>query len=443
MKKIIFKYLVLAFSTALFVILGYGCQDNYLGLEKIATDNIAPSKVIVESVVPQNGALLIKFALEETDGDIAQIKAFYIVHEEIREFTVSRYDRSIMVDGFAEISEKTIHVKAIDNSGNESEEIVVKGTPLIAPLNTLFNSLEVSPTFGGLFANWENETKAALVIHVMRNDTMVIAGQTLFVEDPTKRIYSADSLELSTQQIIGGLPAESIKMGFYVTDRWNNISDTLTVEQTPFEQSELNYAEIDYIPGLFGDPGTSRRSLSYENEAINGNGILKDAPYHSANYTPLRMFNQTHIGTWQPKYKYADGKFCDTIFNTFDLNVDIVLNKIHMTGRQNNKTVAYDQFSVKEFIIYGTTDENVDRATNFPEGWDIVYRGVNPEPDPSWSSAQRIAEFSKGFEHILPIGDATPKIRYVRIGFLSNYGGGFVYTHSHIKMFGSIKAEHY
>jgi hypothetical protein len=114
-----------------------------------------------------------------------------------------------------------------------------------------------------------------------------------------------------------------------------------------------------------------------------------------------------------------------------------------MTGRQNNRTVAYDQFSVKEFIIYGTTDENVDRATNFPEGWDIIYRGVNPERDPSWSSTQRVAEFSKGFEHILPIGVATPKVRYVRIGFISNYGGGFVYTHSHIKMYGSIKAEHY
>ena len=442
MKKLIFYYAALILSAALLVTLTYGCQDPYMGLEKIATDNIAPSEVLIESVIPHSGALLIEFSLDDTDGDIAQIKASYKVGQETRDFTVSRYDRSILVEGFSKINEKTISLIAIDNSGNESKETIVKGTPLIAPVNVLYNSLEISPAFGGLLADWENPTKASLVIHIMRNDTTVNFGKTLFVEDPAKRIYSADSLTSTTQKVVGDFPPELLKMGFYVTDQWRNVSDTLVVKQTPFEQSEINYEEIEYIANLFGEPGPSSASLSYEDIGLNSDGILKDAPYHSGFYHPINMFDHSHIGPWQPKYRYADETFCDTVYNTFDLNVDIVFSKIHLWGRRN-KATAYQNSTVKEFIVYGTTDENINRATNFPEGWDLIYKGTNPEPDPSWSSDQKLAEFNKGFVHFMPPGVETPKVRYIRIGFLSNYGGGAIYTNSDLKLYGSIKAEYY
>ena len=191
MKKIILKYI-----TILYGIIGISaCTESYDGLEIIRVDSQAPGKVTVNKVIPQSGTLEIHFSLTKGDTDIAQVVASYVQNGVKREFKVSRFVSSILVEGFTGVAEQTVEIKCVDNSGNVSESTFVKGTPLLSPIEVACQSLAAEAAFGGVKVAWKNTTGDFLAIHVLTDDSLQIKGQKVFMEDPSKMIYTRETDE--------------------------------------------------------------------------------------------------------------------------------------------------------------------------------------------------------------------------------------------------------
>lgn len=452
MKKITLKYIII-----LCVIFSFtACTESYNGLEVIKLDSKIPGKVTVNKVISQPGALEIQFSLAKGDTDIAQIVASYTHKGVKRDFKVSRFASSILVEGFTGVKEQTVEIKCVDNSGNISESTFVKATPLLSPLEIACQSLAAEAAFGGVKVSWKNTTGDFLVIHVLTDDTLQIKGQTVFMEDPTKMIYTRETNEKKTYTYVRNYPDKEQRFGFSITDKWGNVSDTIVTSVTPYREDEIQYKKIVAMND-FNVRYTNGQSLDYETGGVNPvTGLQYDGLYYASSYGPQTLFD----GSTVPAYyltRYtknfndldpANDELVSNSFSTYNLNIEVRLGRMHIYWRP---TVWYKGHSVKRFRFWGTTDKNLNRFTKFPEGWTLIGEYVAPDAvnnstptndeKAAWENG---CEFDIADDNVNP--EANPKsiIRYLRIEMLETYDPlSKVMTMDEIFLWGQIEKKFY
>ena len=223
----IYKYLVAIISTLMF----FACTDSYMGVEQVKTDSSKPDKVSIRKVVQKTGALEIHFDLPKGNENISQVEASYFNKQGVKmEFNVSRYTSVILVEGFTGTDEVTVELVCVDNSGNISDVTYVKDTPLISSVELALKSLKVTPAFGGVKVEWENLAGNMLAIHVLAEDNLD-KYETILEEDPTKIIYTSDSL--NTYAYVRPFDSRQQQFGFLVSDKWGNRTDTIITLMPP------------------------------------------------------------------------------------------------------------------------------------------------------------------------------------------------------------------
>lgn len=431
------------------------CAESYQGLDKIQTDGIAPGKITVNEVVPKSGALEIHFSLPKGDDDIAQVVASYLNdRQEKVDFTVSRYTSSITAEGFTGTDEREVELVCVDNSGNESEVTVAKGSPLISPVELARETMTAEAAFGGVKIDWENVSGDLLVIHVLTDDTLQVKGDTKFSEDPTKRIYTRDTTANRTYAYVRQYPDYEQRFGFVISDKWGNRSDTLVGLWTPFREDVVDYKQIEAL-SWFDYQYTTGVTQDYDIEGIDPvTGIQKDGLYYGSSYGPHTLFNgSTANAFWVAKFtkNLNDGdqstnEFAQSVFATYDLNIDVSLSRMKIHWRQ-----PYIGASVKRFRFWGTNDANADRQTKFPEGWTLVGEYVAPDavdsnnPTPDELEAAKGMEFSIQDDNVNPEADPSANFRYLRIEMLESYAGPdqMVYHWNEIFLWGQIEKKYY
>lgn len=101
---------------------------DYITIKSLIPDTTAPGEVTQQSVTPGDGQLTISW-IDPTDEDLAKVK---IVGEgiTITPVEVSAGVGTAAVSGLANGTEYSIRIKTVDESGNESEGVVVNGTPV-------------------------------------------------------------------------------------------------------------------------------------------------------------------------------------------------------------------------------------------------------------------------------------------------------------------------
>lgn len=452
MKKIILKYI-----TILCGIIGISaCTESYDGLEIIRVDSQAPGKVTVNKVIPQSGALEIHFSLTKGDTDIAQVVASYVQNGVKRDFKVSRFVSSILVEGFTGVAEQTVEIKCVDNSGNVSEPTFVKGTALLSPIEVAYQSLTAEAAFGGVKVAWKNTTGDFLAIHVLTDDSLQIKGQKVFMEDPSKMIYTRETDKKKTYAYVRNYPDKEQRFGFSITDKWGNVSDTLITTLTPFREDVIAYQQIKALKE-FNPRYTNGKSMDYETEGIDPvTGIQYDALYYGeASYGPQTLFDGKkdaafYITRYTKNFNDLDDSNDELVpnsYSTYNLNVEAILGRMHIYHRP----VYYGIHAAKRFRIWGTTDENLDRFVKFPEGWTLVGEYVLPDavnnkvPTPDEKSA-----WDSGFElnvtddNVNPEANPKAKIRYLRIEMMETYDPSHkVITMNEIFLWGQIEKKYY
>lgn len=432
------------------------CSDSYMGVEQVNIDSTRPDKVIIVETVPMAGALEIHFSLPKGNEDITEVVAsYYDKNGKMREFSVSRYSSKILVEGFTGTDEVTVELISVDSSGNKSDVTYVKESPLLSSVELAFKSLNVTSTFGGVKIEWQNPSGNLLAIHVLTEDN-VDKYETTLEEDPTKIIYTTDSLK--TFFSLRPYDARVQKFGFQISDKWGNRTDTLILSLTPLKEERLDYNRVVALTTF--NPTYNSMNQDYNKFGVDPvTGIKNDATYHnSTTYGPKTFFDgqttaqQAYFHKFIKNYNDPDPvnhEIVHTVYSTFDLKCDIKISRFLLFQR-TNYTYHYNRSSPKRFRFWGTDNSNPNWSTKFPETWTLIgeYVGVEPS-DRNNLTPEEVTFFMENNEFLADEDNVNPdarpssSFRYLRIEWLETYNKNEpYYTLNELQMFGDISTEY-
>lgn len=214
----------------------FSCQDKQH--EPLVKSDKVPAKITNPLVENDNGGAKITYTLPD-DPDILYVLATFNSNmggERVVKSSV--YKNYVILDGFADTEEHTVNLYTVSRSEVRSEPVAVKIKPLIAPIKTVFNTLEVGPDFGGVNARFVNEKENEFVFHTMYKNTdgVWVDYDRLYTNSKT-RDYS-----------VRGLPSEPMEFAFFFTDKWKNSSDTLKTTLTPIFEIKLDRSRWKHLP---------------------------------------------------------------------------------------------------------------------------------------------------------------------------------------------------
>lgn len=440
--------------TLLISLIMVGCSDSYMGIEQVKTHSVKPEKVTVNNVIPRSGSLEIHFSLPKGNPYISEVVASYINKKGKKmEFSVSRYSSSILVEGLTGTSETNIELVCIDTSGNISEITLVKGTPLISPIEHALNTMVIEPAFGGIKLEWENTNANQLVIHVLTEDSLQ-KGVITLVEDPSKTIYTRDSV--NTVSYVRQYPSKEQKFGFTISDKWGNRTDTLINFITPYKEELIDFKLVKAV--TFFNPTFFNGSRDYDTYAINKvTGLQNDGNSHSTANAPQTMFNGVTSGNLFYGYKFvknlssppSDRIIVHDFYATFDLNMKVRLSRVKIYPR-TGINYTYKRSSPKRFRIWGTDDSNNDRWSKFPGNWTLIGEYVGKDPVNGENlTPEEIEYFNLNQEYTISEGNVNPSarptqtFRYMRLQLMESYNKNEAfYTINEFQMFGDVQ-EYY
>lgn len=443
------KVLSVALITSLAAI---SCADTYLGLEQQQTDTVPPQMPNIDNVISKSGAVEIHFSLAKGDADITQVIASYTNQRGQKlEFTASRYSSSILVEGFYGTDETTIDLVAVDNSGNVSETVIVKASPQPSPIEIAFQSLTAETGWGGVKIDWENTAGDLLIFDVLTEDTTVVVGDTLFVEDPSKRIYTREMDEDKTITTVRTFPPFEQKFGFVISDSWGNRSDTLVSYVTPIEEFPVDHNYIEAV-NWFNWQFTSGSTKDFDTEGVNqATGVLNDGLFYNPGYGPKTLFDGSTAGAFYvAKYTrnlgQADAELVDNVYCTYDLKVDTRLSRMELWWRSH---LVYKAHSVKHFRLWGTDDNNAEKDIKFPETWTLIGEYIVPDALDKNNITNEEKEAADGYQiavledNVNENAEPTTTFRYLRIEMLDSFDDHSVYTWNEMKLYGTRENKYY
>lgn len=342
------------------------------------------------------GAAAIRYKLN--DPRTTYIKAVYTIeHGLTREIRATKFDHTLIVDGFAQSREYSIALYAVGKDEQESEPIHVTVHPQTPPYQQAVADIDVNADWGGGKILGSNPTRAALMIGVVKKDPAT--GQW---EDVIERVNNRDmaSLFFTENQEInfnfrGQDPVET-EFGIYVRDRWQNFSDTVSFVFEPWEEIQL--------------------PIDHQNPAHFSIHLDGDAQPTSSTYPKRRMFDGLN-------FSWADG-FYSAVSNVWPQYVTLDLLRPYQLSRLKywqNRNLRYQTANMKHFRIWGNNEPNNDFSTWVLLGeWDDWRpSGLPPTTGNPGLTDEDIEAADNGNDFDFPLD--MPGVRYIRIEVVSTW----------------------
>lgn len=398
------KYIYWAFCLPLL----YGsCNEETVGQYPI--DSVPPGPVTnVQVKEAFGGGAVISYTIPE-DLDLLGVKASYTLDTgEQVEVIASAYNSEISVEGFAEVKEHPVTLRAIDKSRNESKPVTIQITPKRAPIFEVMESLQIFNDFGGIQLQWQNPDQKDIIIIVSKP---VPDSQ---LTESVQNIYS------SAQDGIGyvrGFPAEPQTFIVEVQDKWGNKTESKSQDCLPLYEEKVN----------------SQKYWKRWNPA--------DIPYdqYPGNYGIEKIWDGKNMLSGSTNI-YSSNRGVSMPFRiTFDMQQVYKLSRLKLYQRTGS-SYLYNQQSPKHFKIYGSLNRNVTLDATEPDRQWIElgeFESIKPSGLPLGKYSQEDLDWAGGGEEFtFPIQLATP-VRYIMLEFIENWGGVEGTAFSELEFWGS------
>jgi len=389
MKKVYYScFLVLV------IFVWYGCSEEAV-TNYYEEGGEAPSQITDFSVTSTPGGGIVTYKIPD-DPNLLYVKAVYEIQPDVfREAKTSIYNDTLDLVGFGDTNSHEVKIYSIGNNQKVSEPVSVTVTPLTPPVKSIFETLQLSSTFGGVKVDFKNQSQADVAIEVLVDTTGSgsLSPAGTFYTGALEGNYSARGFE----------PVES-NFAVFVRDRWNNKSDTLIKSLTPL------YEELI--------PKTNFRSVILPN----------DAPAQGA--YPIE-------GVWDGNLGYSGYASNRSQpmpqWLTIDLGGKYIISRLKLFSFGNEHT--YLDGGVKSFEIWGSLQPNPDGSY---DSWELLgsFEAFKPSGLPP---GQYTAE---DFNYASILGDdftfdsvGTP-VRFIRFKTLEDFGGGGLVTISELTFWG-------
>lgn len=378
-----------------------GCKEEE-GHGPIDTEGSAPAQIVHPKVENLPGAATISYDLPESKN-LLYVKAEYEIRPGVlREAKSTFYGNSLSVEGFGKAGTYMVDLYTVGRNNKMSEPVRVTVEPLTPPLTQVFESLEIKEDWGGISLAVQNQYEADMMIDVITADDNGALGVVETFYTKTKHPQLA---------VRGFLPEKRI-FGVTVKDHWDNRSDTLFKEVTPWFEEEIPkpFKRID-LP-------TDYTAAHNSGSAVVEN--IWDGSFAGAGFI-------TVPGHGLPQWF------------TFDLKEKVKLSRLVYYQRLG-ANYLYNSGAVRNFELYGSNNPNPDGS--FDESWTLLMecKSFKPSGTPAGSyTDEDLAYATAGEEFLIPT-DAPP-VRYLRWKTTANWGNATHVNIGEISVFGEIQSE--
>lgn len=374
------KYILIFFALIYMV----SCSDEVWRGIPVNDNAPAPANVTDIQVTPIPGGAKISYTLPKSEN-LLYVMAEYSVKDRIVQKKSSFYSNSLIVEGFPDTKEYTLKLYSVSRDGVKSSPVNVTITPLTPPIISTLNSIVMEPTFGGVKIHFENQCEVEIKLTVLTTDSVGDISPVDVIY--TKRKNGTFSVR--------GYNSEKRIFGIYVLDRWNNYSDTLFTEITPWFEEKLDKSKFKAL---------NLPTDTYEPHGSSANTMerLWDDVWATPGVGCFHTKPNTPIPQWF----------------TFDLGVKARLSRFKFHHQYN--TAHYVAGDPKVMEVYGSNNPNPDGS------WDSwIFLGTFESIKPSglasgWTEEDTQFACYDGEDFEFPEMEGY---RYLRFKILKNWGG--------------------
>lgn len=382
------------------LLLSIACSDDTkLGLN--SQDNLPPPPPTVVKIENLNGAAMIYYQAP-TEDDLLCITASYIVNGTVYTTKSSPYKDHLKVEGFGKKGDYKVTLNSIDKSNNQSVPVELTVSPLESPVEIIYSSINIIPSFGGVKLSWDNSTESNIVVQITLKDSIGDWNNIESVYTNTRQGSAA----------VRGLDTIPKTFGVTIRDRWDNYSPMLVSEIKPMYEVQLEKSKFREVVALPND--AELYSTGYPVSKI-WDGNTTSSVYHTS--------RTTGIGN----------------FVTFDMGQTAKLSRFKMYQRTSDNAFIYSHNNLKRYIIYGATEITASmRASGTIDGWTEICNVVcyKPSGDSGVVTNEDKEYILNGDEHEISLD--APATRYIRIHMLENWSGGIIAQIAEMTFWGQV-----
>lgn len=174
------------------------------------------------------------------DPNLLYVMATFSSREgEKRVVKSSVFRNYVLLEGFGDTDEYIVRLFTVSRSEKQSQPIETKIRPLMPPIKTISETLEVFEEYGGIGINFLNEQQNEFTLFTLIRDSV------------TNDWYEYDRFYTSTREwthLVRGLPPDSTEFAIFFSDKYKNNSDTLFTTIKPLYEVEFDYTLFKIYP---------------------------------------------------------------------------------------------------------------------------------------------------------------------------------------------------
>ena len=360
-----------------------GCEESGR-VDYFDPDAPAPAQVSDVIVRPTHGGAVLKYTLPN-DENLLYVWAEYEIRPGVvRNAKSSFFKDSLVLEGFSDERDYQVKIFSVGRNQKTSQPVIETVKPLISPVRLATRKMR--GTFGGVNIEIENPENAELAIVLIADLDELGFMQDVFT------FYT--SMENKSFNYRGMEPGEH-RVGVYIRDRWNNLSDTIYTEILALKEEE--------IPKT--NPVWEEMSLPGDIRPLNSQYLLQF------------MWNEVWIQGGHREFHSVDARLPHSL--TFRLNKTVRLSRLVLWPR-NSADDRWVRGHPREFEVYGSM--NPDYNSSSLDTWIPLgkFESIKPSGPGNQITQEDISAAQEGLEFDFEESDfATDpnnvSVRYIRI----------------------------
>ena len=381
-------------------------EDRYTPFQNDGTNPPVVTDIQVENL---SGGAKISYRVPE-GKDVLLIEAKYKLDDGTEIFSRSSiFKNFLIIEGLRKIETQSVELTTVDKSGNRSKTTKVDINPTTAPIDLFFNSFRVAKDFGGVELRFDNALGNKYEIQLFVKDTIAVneSGEPLFTHN---RSIFTENPEITTTSFRPFESKEAI-FKFVVLDKWNHMTDTLSVSVTPRKEIKLN-------TDLFG-----RHILPNDGTSLEccGNNFyvdqLWDGKVRGRDIFITNDNKPDPIPVLPPYTKPNQIPF------TIDMGQKVNMSRIKIFNTDNSSPGKYfNRGNIKRFDMWGIESLPDDYHGNNFFGWDLlIENGEQIKPSGLGFFKESAEDSAFGAAGIDFKTDPEPTVRYLRFIVLETW----------------------
>jgi len=395
MKKIIYIALICA-ATAFF-----GCEKNNR-MDFTDPNAPAPAPVTNVKVTANPGGAILTYKIP-VDPNLSYVKAVYEIQPGVfREAKSSTYVDTLSLVGFGDTKSHEVKIYSVGKNEKESSPVSITVSPLTPPVKSIFGTIDLTSTFGGVNVVYANDSKANVSVQLLVDSTGKKTWSPLFT------FYSAAAMG---KFAVRGLASVEKNFAVVVRDRWNNTSDTLFRKLTPRFETQIAKTTWSILK-LPGDLYT----------AVN------------ATY-PIEKLFDGKWGSLNDAFATPNGSALPQWF-TIDLGRKVLMSRFK--EHQAPTSHLYSGSAVKKFELWGSNNPPADGSfTN----WDLLgtFDSYKPSGTPIGTTTNEDKNYGNFLGEDFEFPSQPIAYRYIRFKSLETYSSTGQVVICEITLFGEVQ----